>query len=328
MKRHQGLLLLTLFLLAPAIALADDAPSASPTSGDELHLLFAQGKYAELLQDLRVALSPSQKPPADQVDLLKLKGEALLRTKDDSGAADAFAAAARASKSNEEASVLRATAVLLKQSHQEMYLPKTGDKGTPSASSTAGIDIVEQSSRKRAFAALLQDELTDKSKQIDAAKKATTLPPIMSIAPAVGQIADLEQAANGSSDKAKEMSKSLGDRSRELITSAITKMGNQIDQMTKKLAQTQSGNRTQTNNHGHTHNIRRVKTTLTPDDVSQLKQIASTCDEISAACASLGKALGPGGGDFAATSKSAEELKKRASETARRDGPNTGGISN
>jgi hypothetical protein len=287
---------------------ASTAPS-SPSSAD-LHELYKQGNYPELLQQLRIVLAQKDQSGVDRFDLLELKGEALLRTKSDAEAADAFGDAAKATKDKDQASLARATDELLRQSHSETYTPKTAGKtGTPSSQPAAAIDLIQPSSRKHAFAALFDDEMTTKSHQVDAVKKATTLPPILSIAPTLQTLQDLEHAGTGSTTKSGEMTKSVGDRARELIEGATKKLSTRIDELEKKSGQTEEGK-------GRSHYTRRRG--LNSGEIDELHEMGPTCDEITAACKQLTQALGSAGGDFSAAESQAASVKSRANELAKK----------
>jgi hypothetical protein len=204
---------------------------------------------------------------------------------------------------------------LLRRSHNESYTPKSHETSSATTQPASPISVIEAESRKQAFAALLTDELAAKTHQIDAAKKATTLPPILEIAPALGSLQDIERAAGGSSEKSGEMAKQVGDRARELITTAINKMSSQLDALDRKATPAAGHGKTKTGT---------IHRPLTPADDDTVSAMASTCDQIVSACASLGKSLGTGGGDFAAPAKSAQDLKKRAEETLKKSAPKTG----
>ena len=279
----------------------------------DIHQLFDQGNYTEALAQLRLALAQKEQPGDDRFDLLQLKGETLLRTKSDTGAADAFGAAAKIANSDEQGSPARAMEYLLRRTHDEMYTPKSQIHS--GATTQPAISVIEKESRKQAFAALLTDELAAKSHQIDSAKKATTLPPILEIAPTVGSLQDVERAATGSTEKTGDMAKDVGDRARELITTAINKMTTELNGLGRKAVPNSGHVKGTGNNERHP---------LTPAEIQEVSTISSTCDQIVAACTQLGKSMGTGGGDFAAPSKSAEDLKKRADETLKKSAPKTG----
>jgi hypothetical protein len=276
--------------------------------------MYSQGNYPEVLKQISVVLAAKSTSGYDQYDLLTLKGETLLRMKVDTGAADAFREAAKVAKGEDQASLARATDFLLRRSHNELYTPKQHDSKSPTTSPAAPIPVVNSNSRKQAFQALFTDELAEKSHDIDSAKKATSLPPIVAIAPTLANLHDLEQAGAGKADKTVDLSKSVGDRAREMIKETTNQLTSQIDAMEKTANET-----TGDAEHGsHHYNKKRG---MSSADIQNLHDIAGTCDQIVSACEQLGKALGPDGGDFVSTSQSAKEVKKRADELAKKHGP-------
>jgi hypothetical protein len=287
-----------------------------PTS-DQLHKLYDDGNYPELLKQLRIVLEEKDQTHVDRFDLFKLKGEALLHMKSDLQAADAFRDAAKASKSEDEASLARATEALLRQTHAGSYTPRSHRPSSAASQPVASIDVLATDSRKRAFAAMLEDELDAKSHQIDSAKKATSLPPIVSIAPTLGTLQDLEHAATGSNEKTGAMAKAVGDRARELVKPTLSKMTQRVDELDKKASgQARSTGKGSSKQRGHRG--------LTTPEMDELSEIASTCDDISKGLTDLGKKLGTGGGDFAAEVNSAQQAKKSAEEAMKNYGPKTG----
>src|SRR5436190_3879236 len=151
--------LLSISLLFSACGNAQTKPLAalsSAPSSAELHKLFDDENYAQFLKELPIAMSAKDQSAYDRYDLLTLKGEALLKTKADAAAADAFRDAAKAAKSDDAASLARATELLVRRSRQELYTPAPHDRSQ--TASTAAIDIIEKESRKSAFAALYADE--------------------------------------------------------------------------------------------------------------------------------------------------------------------------
>src|SRR3954462_13973182 len=106
-------------ILCSAIALAAHTKPPAGPSAEQLHQMFNQGNYADVLKQLRAVLAVKDAPGYDQYDLQTLKGETLLRMKVDTEAADSFRDAAKVAKSPEQASLARATELLLRRSHNE-----------------------------------------------------------------------------------------------------------------------------------------------------------------------------------------------------------------
>src|SRR2546423_12285372 len=109
---------------------AETKPPAGP-SAEQLHQMFNQGNYADVLKQLRAVLAVKDAPGYDQYDLLTLKGETLLRMKIDSEAADSFRDAAKVAKSPEQASLARATELLLRRSAGGAFHPQPRGSQNP-----------------------------------------------------------------------------------------------------------------------------------------------------------------------------------------------------
>src|SRR5437763_13108328 len=106
-------------LLCSSVALAADTKAPGGPSAEQLHQMFNQGNYPDVLKQLRAVLAVKDAPGYDQYDLLTLKGETPLRMKVDTEAADSFRDAAKVAKSPEQASLARATELLLRRSHAQ-----------------------------------------------------------------------------------------------------------------------------------------------------------------------------------------------------------------
>ena len=92
-------------VLCSSWALAAETKPPSGPSAEQLHQMFNQGNYADVLKQLRAVLAVKDAPGYDQYDLLTLKGETLLRMKVDTEAADSFRDAAKVAKSSDQASL-------------------------------------------------------------------------------------------------------------------------------------------------------------------------------------------------------------------------------
>ncbi len=212
-----------ILLLAP-ICLAEPAPTS-----DELRQLFNDGKYKELLPKLNKAIA-AKGPGAQQYnkyDLLMLKGEASLHTHSRSSALDAFKQAAVAAAKPEDASIARATALLVQASSPSLkYLPKTkvdkNEKLQP-------IDIVETDSRKSAFESLQKDLAANVQPQVDQAAKSGTLTQIVATVKNLSNIKDIELAATGTDTDFKQMAGDLGTRASGMIDESLDKAKQQVE---------------------------------------------------------------------------------------------------
>jgi hypothetical protein len=302
-----------------ALAFASFSFAATPTS-EELHQLYDQHKDAELLKAIRDVLALKDQSKYDRYDLLTLRGESLLRTKSDGPAADAFRDAAKAAKSDEQASLARATEYLLRKSRNQAYTPKphdtkiANDKPDP-------IPLIDPDSRKKAFAALLSDELSEKSSETDAAKKASALDPILSLAPTIQLLRDIEHASNGKTEKSSPIMVDLGEHARDLMKTAEQTMDSRIDEL-ERIANVKDGILHEDGT------ITRYKRGLSTPQTQELHDIADTCQKIRAACDQLHQHFGKDGGNFSQTVTAANTAQTRAMELIKKHAPRTGKYAN
>src|SRR3954452_17311273 len=126
-------------LVAPALAavlvflwVGRAAAGAEPLpTAAEIHQLYDEGKYPEVLQKLQrwLILRGEATKPYDRHDLLRLRGETQLHLKSQAPAAQSFTDAAAATEDAAAIAVDRATALLIKRSQQLAYTPKNSPKG-------------------------------------------------------------------------------------------------------------------------------------------------------------------------------------------------------
>ena len=173
--------------LIAALTFAIEARAADPEplpTPEQLHKLFNDGQYQPLLQKLvRVLqLKGTAAQGYDRIDLLMLRGEVFLRLKQQPKAIESFDAAlteiaAADPKSPVDpkvAAVARATELLVKQSKQYVYTPKTMKVGVPSQP----VSVLDMAQRKAGFAALLADMTADLTPKAKAAKSANRWCPL------------------------------------------------------------------------------------------------------------------------------------------------------
>src|SRR5688572_22292419 len=177
--RHVGLAVLVvgtaLGMAAPARAEQETLPT-----GEEIHELFDDGKYPEVLKKLSrvLALKGNAAKAYDRYDLLMLKGEAHLQTRAGSAAMAAFKQAAEEAPDPQAASVARATERLVRRSKNLAYEPAVRDPDNPSRGAGEPIDIRDARRRRDALAALFADEMAAAAPRFKAARSSRTLPPI------------------------------------------------------------------------------------------------------------------------------------------------------
>ena len=212
MGKFKPLLILCLMgLLGPAAA---GAPSDVLPSFSELQKLYDDGQYPVVLQKVTVILQLSD--PATQgydvVDLLMLKGETLLQTKDQASALAAFTQASKEAstvptpkpgekaapaRKPEQVASARAMAALVGHSGRLGYTPKALAGGVvPSP-----ISLVDLSQRPAAFNAFLVDLKTELSPKAKAASIGDKLPPIVDVVQAIGDLRAVELIATKKTTK-------------------------------------------------------------------------------------------------------------------------------
>jgi hypothetical protein len=234
MRRSVASALVALVVLVACLARTAPAAEPLPTQGD-IQQTFDRGKYPLVLQELNrvLVLKGAAAKAYDRHALLRLKGETHLRMKAAAPAAQAFADAAAETEDAQAADVDRATALLIKRSSQQAYAPKArGPKGREKAAEAIG--IVEPDGRKRALAALFEDEYAAGEPKVSAVRNARQLAPILDVLPAVRDLRSLERAANSHDARTKELVTRLAGRARDLMAEAVRDMTPKVADIEKK----------------------------------------------------------------------------------------------
>lgn len=221
MRTLFSMTVLSLVIAAPVLGAE---PSIAEAQAD-----FQQGKYPGCLQKVAAILvgSEARQGSPGRYDLFLLRGECLLQMKRADLAADAFDAAARSVKGENDlkrVAPARAMAILIKSSANLAYRPK-------GASAADAIDIVNPELRKKALEALLQDRLKDMQPQVDEALKATTLPPMAKTVPALLDAFMIELAATGDTKQSLPVGQSVGEHARGLIENQLQRISMRVDDL-------------------------------------------------------------------------------------------------
>jgi hypothetical protein len=287
-----------LLALSTRDAWAADTTAPSP---EDLKQLFVDGKYAELLPKLNKALSlkGDAANQYDPTDLWKMKAESLLRTRNGSGAAQAFGEVANRSDKPNDAAVATATAILIKKSSSFKYTPKAHDD--KAASKPEPIDIIDPDSRKTAFTALFNDMQARASTEVDAAKAGTSMPAIVQAAKDLTDLRAVEVAATGSDTQTKTMLTDLGSKASGMISDALDKMSARItainDAADGKTPDTGNGlaNLNEATGNTKPKNGQPYKAAppgLTTANVNELRQIIANTGQLKAMCQSMSQTFG------------------------------------
>lgn len=216
-----------LFLLLPSLAAAEPLPSMT-----ELTRLFDEGKYAAVLQKLPpvLALKGEAAKAYDLHDLLRLKGETHLRLGTQAAAVKAFAEAAAETKDAQAAGLDLAMALLVQRSGTKLaYTPAARTRATAGKPAAAPLPVVEPAARKAALAALLADEVAAAEPKVDAARRATDLPPVMAAFALLRDLKVLESAAVGGDGETNRLLGRLESGVGPLLSDAVRDAGRDLD---------------------------------------------------------------------------------------------------
>jgi hypothetical protein len=293
---------------------------ALPTAA-EIHQLYDEGKYPQVLQKLQRVLilkGPAAKP-YDRHDLLRLRGETQLRLKTPVPAAQSFTEAAEATDDAAAIAVDRATALLIKRSPQQAFTPKNTGKGkAPDA-----IPIVEPESRKKALAALFEDELAAASPKLKVVAEAKQLSTILEAIPFIRDLRSLELAATDKDERTKKVLGELGAHAHELLAKAVKDEGKKVDDIEKTANETVQiqdyGRDPKSNGRGTKIETQWKKRGLSRNDAGSLRDSITLTGKVAAACHEMADALGDKSVDFATVRTDAEKVAKKADSVLNED---------
>lgn len=327
---------LLVILTSFAARLVAAEPPPLPSQAD-LHQLFDEAKYALVLQGLQriLVLKGAAAEPYDRHDLLRLKGETYLRTKAQVPAAQAFTDAAAAAKDDTASGLDRATALLVKRSSpQQTYTPKPKPRDAAAKAPLADpIPIVEAELRKKALAALFEDERAAAEPKVSAAARATQLAPALDALVLLHELRVLEVAATGGDDGTKKLVVKLGTHASELMADAVKSIGRDVDLVEKNANQsfqvTQYAGEAQVRTspaapqspRGPMTRIepRWRKRGLTQQDTQTLRTALVTLDKVVTACKELADATGEGAKNFDAVRAAAVDGARTAERVLNED---------
>lgn len=210
MHARPATLFLAILLLLPAVAPAAN-PSPRLATMDELRQMYDAGHFQVCLQQIaRVSrLTGDAAKPYDRWALMLLKADCLLRLEDSAEALRTYRAA-EASPVPKQAAEARAMDLLIQRSEQLAYRPKSRQVAEAYA-------ITTPESRRKAMAALFEDELAVRQPLINQALEASNLQPILDVVQPLVTLWALETTATGKEDKSGPLLSGVGERARTLI---------------------------------------------------------------------------------------------------------------
>lgn len=196
---------------------------------EQLQEMLEQKQYQPLLQNIArvLALRGEAAKAYDRGKVLILKGEAHLQMKAGAPAVAAFNEAAEEATDPKDAAIGRATAMLIKESDQFKYRPKTGGLAKVTA-----FDILTQ--RKEAFEALRDDELAEVTPKVRYARGARTLPAIISVVKSTQGLRALEIVTTGEAVETRKLLDGLADHAAKLLNDEIFNMETRLAMIEKQ----------------------------------------------------------------------------------------------
>jgi hypothetical protein len=296
-------------------------------SGDDLHKQFDTKQYQPLLQNLArvLQLKGTAAQPYDRVDLLMLRGEALLQLKQQASAVEAFDAAAKEATSMQpnvvrkpdEVAMARSMSMLVHQSRNFNYTPKMVAAGTK----PQPISLLDLSKRPQAFRALLTDALMEITPKAKAAGRSQTLAPIIAIVRSLGDLRALELTATKETKQSDQLLADLGEQAYKLMDAEIKRIGPAVDKISanahsqiRRVVFARSGG---TNTISSTTYSYRG---LYYNDQQDLKTVISTCELVLNASRDFGEATtGKLATQFTTLAADAQKVGNKALQTLNDD---------
>src|SRR4051812_11702849 len=309
------------------IVTACSLPSRAQSSAnlEELHRLIAEQQYAPALQKITAALAlkgPAAKS-VDRYQLFMLKGECLLQTKSTRLALDAYTAAIKEAAGDRDRSLAEAHETLVKESKGFGYTPKTSTTAATTPPNTpkprpAPIDILNLGSRKKAFAALLADELAANDAKIKAAKTSKALPPIAQLFTPLSKMEGIELASlndsageGGEAVKVKAVRVELIDAAKKIVAEALRGMSKRLSEIDKSANTFVEFYQESIDAFARPVMTKMYKKKgLTDPQTKELTETSTTCDKLTPALTELAKGLGAQDKTFDPFSEEAARIRK------------------
>ncbi|HWE92537.1 MAG TPA: hypothetical protein VG269_01065 [Tepidisphaeraceae bacterium] len=309
------------FSLALCVVCAALTPSAwgavepLPTA-DEIHQLFTDGKYPEVLHKLARAMGSKEwkGEQFDHYDLLMVKAETHLRLKEAGPASAAFAQAAKEAPDRKSIAIARANEFLIKKTISLHYTRKPApgaDKKGADKNAPPPMEIVEPEQRKLAFEALYEDEKATLEPKFKAAREGKSVPAIVDLYQPIAQLKMLDFAVNGSDEQTKQTVELLAEHAKDVLGEAVEKLGTKVDVIASS-ANSLSEVRVQGQN-------KWIKKGLQNMQPGELAEARNTCTKIIEVTKSMEEGLQTEPGYFAEVAKNAKRIADKADKALDED---------
>jgi hypothetical protein len=283
--------------LAPILIVSLFAFADPPATSDEIARMVSDHQYPQSLQ--RIAAALALKGPAaksvDHYQLCMLKAECHLQMRSPTMAVEAYDNAVKEATEPKDKSIATAHAMLLKQSKAFAYTPKTTAPGKPRPTP---IDILDKENRKKAFAALLADELAANDAKFKAAKAAQSLPPIAETFKPLTVMEGLELAGTGAAEKVTAVRTEMIEQAKKIVADglrAISKRVGEIDKNANTFVEFYQDTYDAFSRFPRTIKEKAYKKKgLSDQDTKELQATTATCDKIAPALSEMGEQLKAG----------------------------------
>ena len=294
----------------PAAAGADAGVADATPSPQDVRVALDEGNPAEALRLLSrlLPLRGAAAKAVDRYELLTLKAEAHLRLKAPNAAAQSFRLAAEQTEDPGRAALARATEQLVRRSHGLTFTPRHAPKGQPARPEP--IDIADPKNRPAALRAMFADDMAELAPKVQAAKAAKTLPPALKAMRAARELATLELAANGSADQVNGVVEELKQSCKGLLARAMERTTKRVDQITEMANDPEAVRQVFPNPlGGFDVEVAERRRGLKRQDVTLLKELADTCDQVTAGGKAVAQAAGADEAEFEDVVEAAEDLR-------------------
>jgi hypothetical protein len=188
----------------------------------QLQALHDSGQHRACLQELARGIRMANNPASglDPYALQLLRADCLLHEGDRASALAALRVAER-SPNAAQAAQARALTRLVQQSQQMMFTPRTQTLREP-------ISILDDKNRQRAMMALFEDTLAAAQPELNRARNATDLVPIIHVVPTLEELYSLEVAGSGSDQRIRPLIRDIGEQARMLMGRELSVLNDRI----------------------------------------------------------------------------------------------------
>lgn len=259
------------------------APSNGPVTVEDVEQALDRRDFSNAVKiaSKLLALRGKSAEGLNRHRLYTLKAEGQIGQKLGAAAIESLQASLKETTDPHEQSVTRGTMLLLKRSSGMTYVPKTTP---PDGTKPGPIDLSDRDKRKTAFAALLDDELVALGPRIKTANTAQSLLVIFPVLQQVEDLHALDILANGSDDKTMQITGTLVEHARTLITTTLKGMWQRVDDIEKLATQTTPIQQILPDGRGGTYvQSTQRKNGLSQPNKSELNDIITTCEQIQSA---------------------------------------------